>query len=180
MCQNTLDQAAMDHDTAALKAIFDLRQQELDRKGEIADARLNRFRESQERAGKRARMMDNSSYDTDVSARVVFPNHNNMPVQQNSHIGAQFPGAYLAYGDFPVQNNMGAAYPGPIADHYGAQTNANFSVDYNAAPINCRGATGPGLVQNNTDPFMGHGPAQMNYGFFTGGGGVQKRKFAYM
>lgn len=180
MCQNTLDQAAMDHDTAAMKAFFDLRQQEVDRKTEILDAHLKRIRESQERAGKRARMMDNSSYDTDVSARVVFPNHNYMPVQQNSHIGAQFPGTYLAYGDFPVQNNMGAAYPGPIAGHYGAQNNANFSVDYNAAPINCFGAAGPGLVQNNTDPFMGHGPAQMNHGFVTGLAGGQKRKFAYM
>lgn len=180
MCQKTLGQAAMDHDAPALKAIFDLRQQELDRERENADAHLNRFRESQERPGKRARMMDHSSYDTDVSARVVFPNHNDMPVQQNSHIGAQFPGTYLAYGDFPVQNNMGAAYPGLIAGHYGAQNNANFSVDYNAAPINCRGAAGPGLVQNNTNQFMGHQPAQMTHGFFTGGGAFQKRKFVDM
>lgn len=162
------------------KAITDGVQQELTRRGYFLNGPINCTHGSQERPGKRARMMDNSSHDTSVSARVVFPNHNDLPVQQNSNIGFQFPGGHPAYGVFLGQNNMGAAYPGPVIGHYDAQNNANLLADHNADPINCRGATGPGLVQNNTNPSMGHEPTQTNHGFVIGGSGVQKRKRAGM
>lgn len=173
--QSTTPQATMAPENLETR-IFRKYQEYLSRGG----PKMNDFG-SQERPAKRARTMENNSHDATLSARVVFPNHNNMTVQQNSNMGVQFPGSHPAFGRYLVQNNMGAAYLGPITSHHGAQNSANSFFDYNAAPIDYRGAAGPGLVQNNTNPFMGHQPAQMNHGFVSGGGGVvQKRKFAGM
>lgn len=154
--------------------------QYISRGGDKSNDLIYRVCGSQERPGKRARTIENNSHDTDVSTRMDFPNHNDMPVQQNSNIRIQFPRGHLVYGSCLAHKNMGAAYPSPVTGHHDAQNNGGFFVDRSAAPINYHGAAGPGLVQNNTNPFMGHEPAQTTHGFVTGGGGVQKRKHADM
>lgn len=137
---------------------------------------LSYGRESQERPTQRPRTMDNSRDDTNMSALEFFPDQSNVLAQEDTNIGSQFSEVRPAYRSFPGQNNGGAPCPSLNTGHRGAQNNANLFFDHNAAPVDYPDFTRPGLLQNTTNPFMGHGSAQSNPDTFTGHGGVQKRK----
>ncbi|KAK7708591.1 hypothetical protein SLS64_006693 [Diaporthe eres] len=201
---------------------------------------------SQERPGKRHRVMDSGHCEINMSApkalpnqhdthaeqnanggdqfagalpaQMVFQNQNRMPLQQNANGGDQFAGALPAHmglqnhngvqlgsnnhsSFFAEQNaigggqlrqpmpnmqgpphndwhqvNMSATGPSSTTGHHGAQNNANFFTDHNAAQVNYHGITGPGLVRNNTNSFMDHAAAQSNHSTVNGRGDAQKRK----